>query len=56
MANCVRERQLLDSEVERRLHLPVDQWMPVGALDEVTKVARIHLRKLTEPKAQVLRR
>ncbi len=51
-----RERLLLGAEVERRLRLPTDQWMPVGALDEVTRGARVHLRKLTESKDKALRR
>ncbi len=46
-----RERQLLDAEVERRLRLPADQWLPLGALDEVTRGARAHLQKLAVSKA-----
>ena len=45
-----RERLLLGAEVERRLRLPADQWIPVGALDEVTRGARVHLQKLAESK------
>ena len=50
-----RERLLLGAEVERRLRLPLDQWAPVGALDEVTRCARVHLRKLAESKDNALR-
>ena len=50
-----RERLLLGTEVERRLRLPIDQWMPVGALDEVTRYARVHLQKLAVSKDRTLR-
>ena len=50
-----RERMLLVAEVARRLRLPVDQWVPVGALDEVTRGARRHLQKLAESKDKALR-
>ena len=50
-----RERLVRGAEVERRLRLPVDQWVPVGALDEVTRSARVHLQKLAESKGQALR-
>lgn len=49
-----RERLLLGAEVERRLRLPVAQWVPIGALDEVTRSARVHLQKLAEPKDEAL--
>ncbi len=49
-----RERRLLEAEVERRLRLPADQWVPVGALDEVTRSARDYLQELAEPKDKVL--
>ncbi|MCZ0953351.1 MAG: hypothetical protein OXQ89_04495 [Rhodospirillaceae bacterium] len=49
-----RERLLLGAEVERRLRLPLDQWLPVGALDDVTRSARVHLQKLSEPKDKAL--
>lgn len=51
-----RERTLLGAEVERRLRLPVDQWVPIGALDEVTRGARLHLQSLAESKDKALRR
>ncbi|MYF71092.1 MAG: hypothetical protein F4181_14560 [Proteobacteria bacterium] len=44
-----RERLLLGADVERRLRLPLDQWLPVGALDDVTRSARVHLHKLSVP-------
>lgn len=50
-----RERLLLGAEVERRLRLPADRWMPVGALDEVTRGARVHLRKLALSDDKALR-
>ena len=50
-----RERMLLGAEVERRLRLPVGQWVPIGALEEVTRGARVHLKKLTESKDKALR-
>ena len=49
-----RERQLLDAEVERRLSLPVDQWIPVGVLDDVTRGARAYLQKLAASKDKTL--
>lgn len=49
-----RERLLLSAEVERRLRPPVDQWMPVGALDEVTRGARAHLQNLAASKGKAL--
>ena len=49
-----RERLLLGAEVERRLRLPVDQWVPVGALDEVTRSARVYLQEFAESKDKVL--
>ncbi len=50
-----RERMLMGAEVERRLRLPLEQWVPVGALDEVTRGARVRLRKLAESKDDALR-
>ena len=49
-----RERLLLSAEVERRLRLPVDQWVPVGALDEVTRGARAQLQNLAASKGKAL--
>jgi len=49
-----RERRLLDAEVQRRLRLPADRWIPVGALDEVTRGARAHLQKLAASKDKTL--
>ena len=45
-----RERMLLSAEVQRRLRLPLDQWAPAGALDELTRGARAHLHKAVTPK------
>ncbi|MDE0003885.1 MAG: hypothetical protein OXQ29_14440 [Rhodospirillaceae bacterium] len=50
-----RERLILGTEVERRLRLPVDQWAPIGALDEVTRNARAYLQKPSESKDKVSR-
>lgn len=38
-----RERSLLQAELERRLSLPLDQWVPVGEVSTVTAGARAHL-------------
>ena len=37
-ARSAREREaaLLEAEVQRRLALPLDQWEPVGSLDDLT--------------------
>jgi Arc/MetJ-type ribon-helix-helix transcriptional regulator len=35
-ASREREQALLEAEVRRRLELPLDQWVPVGSLDELT--------------------
>lgn len=39
-----RERALFETEVQRRLALPLDQWEPLGSLDSLTGDARAHLR------------
>lgn len=41
------ERALLETELERRLSLPLDQWEPVGNATDVTAGARAHLAALT---------
>ena len=41
-----REAELFAAEVERRLALPPDQWLPLGELAEVTRGARERLAKL----------
>lgn len=38
-----RERALFEAEVQRRLALPLDAWVPVGATDSFTSDARAHL-------------
>jgi Arc/MetJ-type ribon-helix-helix transcriptional regulator len=38
-----REAALLEAEVRRRLELPLDQWAPVGDLDELTAGALARL-------------
>lgn len=35
-ASREREQTLLETEVRRRLELPLDQWAPVGDLGEIT--------------------
>lgn len=47
-AKTVRETEaaLLAAEVERRLALPLDQWEPVGELDQITRAARARLAAL----------
>ncbi len=40
-----REAALFTAEVERRLALPADQWLPLGELDEVTRGARERLAR-----------
>lgn len=46
-----REATLLAAEVERRLALPPDEWLPPAELGDVTAVARArlsHLRAQTD--------
>lgn len=31
-----REQALLEAEVRRRLEVPLDQWVPLGGLDDLT--------------------
>lgn len=47
-AKAAREREasLFEAEVRRRLALPLDQWLPVGDLGEVTGGAKAHLAEL----------
>ena len=41
-----RDQALLEAEVQRRLALPLEQWEPVGSLDEFTADARSYLDTL----------
>ena len=34
-----RDQALLEAEVRRRLEVPVDQWVPVGDVDDLTRGA-----------------
>lgn len=45
-ASRERDQALLEAEVQRRLALPLDQWEPVGSLDEFTADARSYLDTL----------
>lgn len=44
----VRERQLLEAEVQRRLALPLDQWEPLGGAESITSDVRAHLDRVSE--------
>ena len=48
-ARMAREkgRTLFEIEVQRRLAVPVDEWEPVGALENLTADARKHLAALS---------
>ena len=35
-ASREREQALLEAEVRRRLEVPLDQWVPVGSVDDLT--------------------
>ena len=37
------ERALLEAEVARRLSLPIDEWVPLGAPSDLTRRARARL-------------
>lgn len=41
-----RERMLFETEVQRRLALPLDAWEPFGTPDSFTMDAREHLARL----------
>jgi hypothetical protein len=41
-----RDQALLEAEVQRRLALPLDQWEPVGSLEDFTADARAYLDTL----------
>lgn len=45
-ASREREQALLEAEVTRRLELPLDQWAPLGDLDELTAGALAHIETL----------
>ena len=34
-----REQALLEAEVRRRLEVPLDQWVPMGDMDDLTRGA-----------------
>lgn len=38
-----KERALFEAEVQQRLTLPLDQWEPLGAPEDLTSGARAHL-------------
>ena len=42
-----REQSVLETELERRLSLPLDQWEPVGEASQVTAGARAHLAAIS---------
>ena len=46
-AKAERERAVLETELERRLSLPLDQWEPAGEASSVTAGARSRLVALT---------
>ncbi|MEM6275325.1 MAG: hypothetical protein AAF714_00125 [Pseudomonadota bacterium] len=41
-----RETALFETELKRRMSLPLDQWEPVGEASKVTAGARDHLAKI----------
>jgi antitoxin ParD1/3/4 len=41
-----REQALLEAEVKRRLELPLDQWEPVGSVDDLFAEARARIDAL----------
>jgi Arc/MetJ-type ribon-helix-helix transcriptional regulator len=41
-----RDQALLEAELRRRLALPLDQWEPVGSLEDFTADARAYLDTL----------
>ncbi len=43
-----KERTLFETEVQRRLAVPVDEWEPVGALENLMADARKHLAALSK--------
>ena len=45
-ASREREQALLEAEVTRRLELPLDQWVPVGSLDDITTNAFARIEAL----------
>ncbi|MFG6661007.1 hypothetical protein [Sulfitobacter sp. 915] len=46
-AKVERERAALETELERRLSLPIDQWGPAEEVSSITAGARTHLVALT---------
>lgn len=38
-----KERALFEAEIQRRLSLPLDQWIPLGSPEDLTSEARAHL-------------
>ena len=40
-----REKMLFEVEVQRRLALPLDAWVPISTTDSFTKDARAHLAR-----------
>ena len=43
-----RDAALLEAEVRRRLELPLDQWVPVGSLDDLTAGALARIEALEQ--------
>ena len=41
-----REAAILEAEVRRRIELPLDQWVPVGSLDDLTAGAFARIEAL----------
>jgi hypothetical protein len=41
-----REQALLEAEVRRRLKLPIDQWEPIGSVDDLFLKARARIGAL----------
>lgn len=45
-ASRERDRALLEAEVQRRLEAPLDRWITVGALDDLTRGASARIDAL----------
>lgn len=43
-----RDAALLEAEVKRRLELPLDRWVPVNSLDELTAGALERIKSLEQ--------
>ena len=47
-----RDQALLEAELRRRLEVPVDQWIPVGDLDDLTRGALARIDALEREAGQ----